>query len=61
MTRTKLFTDINIVITLLWAAIFAIQLIISLIILAPWNNLSQILSIVGLIISYYYPKIKLGE
>ena len=61
MTRTKLFTDINIVITLLWAVIFAIQLIISLIISAPWNNLDQILSIVGLIISYYYPKIKLGE
>ena len=61
MTRTKLFTDINIVITLLWAVIFAIQLIISLIISEPWNNLAQILSIVGLIISYYYPKIKLGE
>lgn len=61
MTRTKLFTDINIVITLLWAVIFAIQLIISLIISAPWNNLDQILSIVGLIISYYYPKIKLSE
>ncbi len=61
MTRTKLFTDINIVITLLWAVIFTIQLIVSLTISGHWNNLAQVLSIAGLIISYYYPKIKLGE
>ena len=61
MTRTKLFTNINIVITLLWAVIFTIQLIVSLTISGHWNNLAQVLSIAGLIISYYYPKIKLGE
>ena len=61
MTTTKLFTDINIVITLLWAVIFSIQLIVSLTISGHWNNLAQVLSIAGLIISYYYPKIKLGE
>ena len=61
MTRTKLFTDININITLLWTVIFSIQLALDIIIPKPWNYLAQILSIAGLIISYYYPKIKLGE
>lgn len=61
ITVTKLFIDINTSITLLWAIIFSIQFIFKFIILSPWNNLLYILDIIGLIISYYYPKIKLGE
>lgn len=61
MIRTNLFTNINIHITLLWAIIFSIQLIFKLTLSEPWSNFGQILSVFGLIISYYYPKIKLSE
>lgn len=59
MIKTKLFNDINIFLTLLWAVIFTIQLIGEIFIVSPWNNLFHILSLIGLIVSYYYPKIKL--
>lgn len=60
MTRTKLFTEINTTLTLLWAGIFIIQFILKFIIKSPWDNLLHILDAIGLMISYYYPKIKLG-
>ena len=59
MTKTKLFNDINVFLTLLWGAIFTVQLIGEIFISAPWNNLLHILSLIGIIISYYYPKKKL--
>lgn len=59
MTKTKLFNEINKFLTLLWGAIFTIQLIGEIFIETPWNNLLHILSLIGIIISYYYPKKKL--
>ncbi|SCJ93707.1 Dehydrosqualene desaturase [uncultured Clostridium sp.] len=61
MVSTKLFKKININLTLLWAAIFLIQLIIKVLVVGPLNSISQLLAIIGLIISYYYPKLKLSE
>lgn len=61
MTRTKLFRDININLTFLWAFIFGVEFILKVIAPHPWNNFVYIFALIGLIISYYYPKIKLGE
>lgn len=59
MVKTNLFKDINIKLTLLWAGIFLFQLIIKIFISGSLSNISQFLAIIGLIISYYYPKLKL--
>lgn len=59
MTKTNLFKEINKFLTLLWSAIFAIQLIGEIFIPSPWNSLLHILSLIGLIVSYYYPKMRL--
>lgn len=56
MVRTKLFNKINVFLTLLWVVIFTIQFIGEIFITSSWNNLLHILSILGLVISYYYPK-----
>lgn len=61
MVKTNLFKNINIKLTLLWAGIFLIQFIIKVSIAGPLSNVSQFLAIIGLIISYYYPKLKLSE
>ena len=59
MIKTKLFTEINNFLTLLWGIIFALQFIGEIFIPTPWNNLLHILSLIGLIVSHYYPKFKL--
>ena len=59
MTKTKLFTSINCTLTLMWAIIFSLKFIIDIIIPSPFNYLSYLFIVIGVILSYYYPKKKL--
>lgn len=61
VTKTKLFKIINRNLTLLWALVFAIRFILMLVIPSPLNNLSYLVIMLGIIISYFYPKSKLGH
>lgn len=60
MIRTKLFKDINIHLTVLWFIVFTCQFIIKIFVPDPWNYFGEILAVIGLLISYFYPKIILG-
>lgn len=61
VTKTKLFKIINKNLTLLWALVFAIRFTLMLVIPSPLNNLSYLVIVLGIIISYFYPKSKLGH
>lgn len=61
VTKTKLFKIINKNLTLLWALVFAIRFTLMLAIPSPLNNLSYLVIVLGIIISYFYPKSKLGH
>lgn len=60
MTKTKLFTSINRVLTLLWGSIFFIKFLVQILLPSPFNYLSYLFIVMGIVLSYYYPKKKLN-
>lgn len=61
ITNTKLFKLINKNITILWGIIFTLKFIIDIFVEKPLNNLSYLLILLGIVISYIYPKMKIGK
>jgi len=60
MVKTRLFTEINKVISIMWAVLFAIKLWIEIILPSPINKVALILMIFGIIFSKWYPKHRLS-
>lgn len=61
INKTKLFRLINRNLTILWGIIFTLRFITELILPGPLSNLGYIFIAIGVITSYVYPKIKLGN
>ena len=61
ITKSKLFRIINKNLTLLWNLIFTIRFLMEFFIPRPLNNLAYIFIVIGIIVSYKYPKKKMGH
>lgn len=61
ITKTKLFKIINKNLTLVWSLIFTIRFLMEFFIPRPLNNLAYIFIVIGIIVSYKYPKKKMGH
>ncbi|MEG2919048.1 MAG: FAD-dependent oxidoreductase [Clostridium sp.] len=59
VVRTKLFYKVNVHLTALWVVVFALRFITMEIFSAPVNNIAYIFVIIGLILSYIYPRKKM--
>ncbi len=58
---TKLCRNLSKNLTIIWGIIFTIRFILQLVLESPVNNIGYIFIILGIVVSYIYPKYKLGR
>lgn len=59
VSNTKLFLEMNMFLSGMWAIIFSLNFLVKVVLPSPINNVAYLLIIVGLVISYIYPKKRL--
>ncbi len=59
VSDTKLFLEMNMFLSGMWAIIFSLNFLVKVVLPSPINNIAYLLIIVGLVISYVYPKKRL--
>lgn len=59
VSDTKLFLEMNMFLSGMWAIIFSLNFLVKVVLPSPINNVAYLLIIVGLVMSYVYPKKRL--
>ncbi len=59
VSDTKLFLEMNMFLSGMWAIIFSLNFLVKVVLPSPINNIAYLLIIVGLVMSYVYPKKRL--